>query len=330
MKKAGSIIMSSPHVRDGSSTPKIMWEVVISLIPLVVWSSYLFGIGAILVTLSATLGCVVTEWMVSGKKKLEDGSGLITGILLGLCLPPGFAMWMAFVGGVVAIGIGKLIWGGLGQNVFNPALVGRAFLQAAFPTAITTWHAPKPLENWFTVNGANLAFPFLNTEITDAFTGATPLTKMKFDHDFGHLPDQFMGLTSGSIGETSSLIILILGVWLILRKIIHWRIPAGTLLTVTLLSGVFWQIDPTIYPSPGFMLCTGGLMLGTFYMATDLVTSPITPKGQWFYAIGIGVLVVMIRLWGGLPEGVMYAILMMNAATPLINRGTKIKPYGYK
>lgn len=322
--------MSSPHLQDGSSTPKIMWEVVYTLIPIVLWASYQFGLGALLVVVAATAGGLVMEWAVAGLKKWRDGSALITGLLLGLCLPPGFPLWMAFIGGVVAIGMGKLIWGGLGQNVFNPALVGRAFLQAAFPAAISTWNATKDLSEWFSVNGTNLAKPFLQAENVDAISGATPLSTMKFDHDYGSISDQVFGFTTGSLGETGGLLILVLGIYMIFRKIIHWRIPLGILGTVVLFSGIFWLIDPAIYPPPGFMLFTGGLMLGTFYMATDLVTSPITPKGQWYYAIGIGVLVVTIRLWGGLPEGVMYAILIMNASTPLLNKGTKIKPYGYR
>ena len=330
MKTPRSIIVSSPHLQDGSSTSKIMWEVVFTLLPIVAWASYQFGIGALFVIAAATLGSLSMEWMVSGKSKLADGSALITGLLLGLCLPPGFPLWMAWVGGVVAIGMGKLIWGGLGQNVFNPALVGRAFLQAAFPAAISTWNGTRELANWFSFSGTNLALPFLQAENVDAISGATPLAKMKFDHDFGSLSDQILGFTTGSLGETGGLLILLLGVYMILRKIIHWRIPLGILGTVVLFSGLFWLIDPEVYPSPLFMLFTGGLMLGTFYMATDLVTSPITPKGQWYYAIGIGVLVVVIRLWGGLPEGVMYAILLMNTATPLLNKATKIKPYGYK
>lgn len=329
MKKV--IISSSPFLHDSTSTPKIMWEVVATLVPLVLLSAYYFKLGAVLVILFACLGALITEWVFSGNeafRKIKDGSALITGILLGLCLPPGFPFWMAFVGGVVAIGMGKLIWGGLGHNVFNPALVGRAFLQAAFPAAITRWALPND-GSWLGLNSGNAALPFQQMKV-DGLSAATPLSQMKFDHDYGVLTDQIMGMTSGSLGETSGLLILILGLYMILRKIIHWRIPVAILSTVIVFSGLFWFIDATVYPPPTFMIFSGGLMLGTFYMATDLVSSPITPRGQWLYGIGIAVFVVMIRLWGGLPEGVMYAILLMNAATPLINKATKIKPYGYK
>ncbi|MBT8326838.1 MAG: RnfABCDGE type electron transport complex subunit D [Bacteroidia bacterium] len=332
-KQRKAIISTSPFLHDKATTPKIMMEVVYTLIPLVALSYYFFGLGALLVVVASILGCMVTEYVFSSGekwKKLKDGSALITGILLGLCLPPGFPLWMAFLGGIVSIGMGKLIWGGLGQNVFNPALVGRAFLQAAFPAAITTWNAPTFGSGWFSLNGTNAALPFLQAENVDAMTSATPLSKMKFDHDFGSATDQALGIISGSLGETAGVLILLLGIYMIWRKIIHWRIPVAILSTVILFSGLFWLINPTIYPDPIFMLFTGGLMLGTMYMATDLVTSPITPKGQWIYGVGIAILVVTIRLWGGLPEGVMYAILIMNAVTPLVNKFTKIKPYGYK
>lgn len=330
-KSRTTTVSTSPFLHDTDTTPRIMYEVLISLIPVVLVAYYYFGLSTLFLILSAVAGGVLTEFMFSPKqlqfKAIKDGSGLITGVLLALTLPPGFPLWMAFLGGVVSIGMGKLIWGGLGQNVFNPALVGRAFLQAAFPTAITTWSAPNG--NYFGLRGTNGALPFFQGETVDAISGATPLSQMKFDHVFTSVSELSLGSTSGSLGETGGLVILIVGVYLMIRKIINWRIPVSILATVIILSGVFWMFDSEMYPSPGFMIFSGGLLLGTFYMATDLVTSPITPIGLWYYGIGIGVLVVLIRLFGGLPEGVMYAILLMNAATPLINRFTKIKPYGH-
>lgn len=324
-------VSTSPFLHDTASTPRIMYEVLLTLLPIVAAAFYYFGLGALLVTLSATLGAMVTEYIFppQGRRgtSLRDGSALLTGILLGLTLPPGFPLWMAFVGGVVAIGMGKTIWGGLGQNVFNPALVGRAFLQAAFPTAITTWSPPDG--RFLGLRGTNLATPFYQGENMDGFTGATPLAKMKFDQVITPTQDLLFGSTSGSTGETMALLFILAGLYLVIRKIINWRIPVSILLTVAVFSGIVWAIDPVQYPSPVFMLLSGGLLLGTIYMATDLVTSPITPKGLWIYGFGIGVLTVLIRLWGGMPEGVMYAILLMNAGTPLINRFTKIKPYGY-
>ncbi len=325
-------VSTAPFLKDKSTTPKIMLTVVYTLIPVHLASLYFFGLGALLVTLSVILACILTEWMFSPKedrfKSVKDGSALITGMLLALTLPPGFPLWMAFVGGFVAIGMGKAIWGGLGQNVFNPALLGRAFLQAAFPTAITTWSLPNG--NYFNVSGTNLAIPFLQGENVDGVSGATPLAKMKFEQIATDYIELLIGNTAGSLGETSAALILLGGVFLLFKKIINWRIPLSILITVTVFSSIFYFIDPVVYPSPLFMLLSGGLLLGTFYMATDLVTSPLTPKGLWIYGIGIGIFVVLIRLWGGLPEGVMYAILLMNAATPLINKFARVRTYGYK
>lgn len=325
-------VSTSPFLHATATTPRIMFEVVGTLIPVVAAAIYFFGLGALMVLLAATAGCLLIEFIFdrSGTKgsSLKDGSALITGLLLALTLPPGFPLWMAFLGGVIAIGMGKVIWGGLGQNVFNPALVGRAFLQAAFPTAITTWSPPDG--RYLSFRGTNIALPFMHGENVDGVTAATPLARMKFSHDPTKIQDLLIGHTAGSLGETMALFLILAGIYMIIRKIINWRIPVSILITVFVLSSIFWLLKPGTYPSPVFMILSGGLLLGTVYMATDLVTSPITNKGLWIYGFGIGALVVMIRLWGGLPEGVMYAILLMNAGTPLINRYTKIKPYGHK
>ncbi len=325
-------VSTSPFLHDRATTPWIMYQVVYSLIPIIAAAYYFFGLGALAVIFFSVSGCLFIEQLFSQSffnfDKIKDGSALITGILLGLTLPPGFPLWMAFLGGIVAIGMGKIIWGGLGQNIFNPALVGRAFLQAAFPTAITTWSPPDG--RYFSFRGTNIGFPFFQAENVDGITTATPLSKMKFEHIVTNWQDLFFGSTRGSLGETCAILFILAGIYLIARKIIHWRIPLAIILTVVIFSGIFWLLDPSKYPSPVFMLCSGGLLLGTVYMATDLVTSPVTPKGAWIYSIGIGVLVVVIRLWGGLPEGVMYAILLMNAFTPLINKYAKVKTYGYR
>jgi electron transport complex protein RnfD len=256
---------------------------------------------------------------------LTNGSAVLTGVLLGLTLPPGLPLWMAALGGVVAIALGKLIWGGLGHNLFNPALVGRAFLQAAFPIAITTWAAPAgPLA----LRASNLAPPFLRPAAVDAVTAATPLNLMKFEHQATELPDLFLGNVAGSLGETSALAILLGLAWLLARRACDWRVPASLLATVAALSGLIWAVAPERFPTPGFMLLSGGLLFGAVFMATDPVTSPTTPRGAWLFGAGIGGLVVLIRLWGGLPEGVMYAILLMNAAAPLIERVTQPRAFG--
>jgi len=325
-------ISTAPFLKGTQTTPGIMFTVVYTLIPVVAAAFYFFGLSALLIILTAVIACMFTEWLFNKpgqrSKSLRDGSGLITGILLALTLPPGFPLWMTFVGGVVAIAMGKAMWGGLGNNVFNPALLGRAFLQAAFPTAITTWSPPDG--RYFGLRGTNAAMPFFQSKNIDAITTATPLSHMKFDHVMTPLKDLLLGNTAGSLGETCGIILIIAGIYLLARRIINWRIVVSIVLSVSIFSGIFYFINPEIYPSPLFMLLSGGMLLGTVYMATDLVTSPITPTGCWIYGAGIGILVVTIRIWGGLPEGVMYSILLMNAATPLLNRFTRIRTYGYK
>lgn len=325
-------LSTAPFLHQEKTTPWLMFQVVFSLIPIVGVSYYFFGLSALMLTATAIFSCMLTEWLFDKSepkgKSLKDGSALITGILLALTLPPGFPLWMVFLGGVVAIGMGKVIWGGLGQSIFNPALLGRAFLQAAFPTAITTWTPPDG--RYLEPRGTNMAMPLYQGENVDAVTTATPLAKMKFDHDPTDLMELLMGNTGGSLGETCGILLILAGLYLVIRGIINWRIPVSIFLSVSIISGIFYFIDSNIYPSPLFMILAGGMLLGTIYMATDPVTSPITSRGCWIFGAGIGVFVVLIRIWGGLSEGVMYAILLMNAATPLINRFTKIRTYGHK
>jgi len=325
-------ISTAPFLKGETTTPGIMLHVLLTLLPVVALAFYFFGLSALLLLMSTSLGCLLTEWFfnknTTKKYSVWDGSALLTGVLLALTLPPGFPLWMAFLGGVVAIGMGKLIWGGLGQNIFNPALLGRAFLQAAFPTAITTWSEPNG--RYLALRGTNLAPPLYGAENIEGITSATPLSKMKFDQVPTALHDLLWGNTGGSLGETCGVILLVIGIYLVVRKVINWRIPASVLLTVVVLSGIIYLINPGQYPSPLFMVFSGGLLLGTVYMATDPVTSPLSARGLWVFGIGIGVLVVLIRIWGGLPEGVMYAILLMNAFTPLINRYIKIRTFGHK
>jgi len=328
-------VTASPHVRAADTTPTIMWSVVGSLVPVIGSATYFFGPSALLVILASLAGVLVVERFLgrNGSKTLLDGSAVITGVLLGLTLPPGLPLWMAFLGGAFGMGFGKLIFGGLGQNVFNPALLGRAFLQAAFPVAITTW--PSRPESWWALRGDNLALPLMSPHLADGMTGATPLGLMKFEHTATNLADLFLGSTSGSVGETSALFILLGGLYLATRNYLNWRIPASIFATVFVFAGVLHLVNPA-YPTPWFMLFSGGLMLGAIYMATDMVTSPVTNGGCWLFGLGIGVLVVAIRVWGGLPEGVMYAIsegvmyaiLLMNALVPFINRATQPRLFG--
>jgi Na+-translocating ferredoxin:NAD+ oxidoreductase subunit D len=303
-------LTAAPHVKGPDSTVRIMWTVVATLLPIVAASAYFFGPRALAVIGAAVAGALITERLVGPGGAVRDGSAAITGILLGLTLPSGFPLWMAALGGAFGIGFGKLIFGGLGQNIFNPALLGRAFLQAAFPVAITTWPAVRGMDT------------------VDAVTAATPLGLMKFEQEFTEAGPLMFGNTGGSLGETAGVLILICGAYLAWKNYLNWRIPASIFLTVGVFSWVLFTIDPSRYPSPLFMLFSGGLILGAVYMATDMVTSPVTHSGAWIFGFGIGFLVVLIRLWGGLPEGVMYAILFMNALVPFINRGTQPRVFG--
>ncbi|MDX1622975.1 MAG: RnfABCDGE type electron transport complex subunit D [Gemmatimonadota bacterium] len=325
MSEARFELTASPRLKAPDSTARIMWTVSATLAPATLAAAWLFGAGVLLVVAAAILGAAATERLFEGAGTLSDGSAVLTGLLLGLTLPPGFPLWMSALGGAAAIGFGKAIFGGLGQNVFNPALLGRAFLQAAFPTAITTWAPVGPGGD--AVRGDLFAFPFTTPEAADAVTGATPLGLMKFEGVATDAVPLLLGNTTGSLGETSAVLILAGGAYLAVKRYLDWRIPAAIFLTVALVSGALHAIDPGS-PGPLFSLLSGGLVLGAVYMATDPVTSPVTKPGAWIFGIGIGLLVVLIRVWGGLPEGVMYAILFMNALVPFIGRATQPRVFG--
>ena len=313
----------APFLQPERSTPQLMRELIYTLIPVIAVAVWTFGIGALLVIAAATLGALVTEWALFGRSAIGDASALLTGLLLGLTLPPGFPLWMAALGGIVSIALGKAVWGGLGQNLFNPALVGRAFLQGAFPIAITTFSPPR---GFFDVSPRLWAMPLMKP--VDGLSGATPLNRMKFEHEAADLSSLVLGDTAGSLGETGALVIACCGLFLAFRSAFDWRLPVGMIGSVFVLSSVFWLLSPEAYPTPWFTVMSGGLMFGAVFMATDPVTTPTVPRGAWAFGIGAGALVVLIRLWGGLPEGVMYAILLMNAATPLLERHLQPKPFG--
>ena len=319
MADQGFILQSSPHFRDRDSVPKIMYAVVISLAPAALASLCFFRFRALALMTCCVATCLVTEALILGIRKkplhsLQDGSAIITGLLLAMTLPPSLPIGLAVIGAVVAIAMGKQVFGGLGHNIFNPALVGRAFLQAAFPVAMTTWIPPFSLK-------------------IDTLTFATPLANLKFQDavaqgTLASLKDLFWGNTGGCLGETCSIALLAGGLYLLLRKVINWRIPAGIFLSLTIFTGIFWVLRPEKYASPLFHALSGGLLIGAFFMATDMVTSPITSLGSWIYALGIGLVVCLIRLFGGYPEGVMYSILFMNAFVPLLNRYTRPRILG--
>lgn len=321
-------LQAAPFLHTTLTTPRLMVEVTLCTVPVIAAAAWFFGLCALLVVAAATAGAVAAEWWLGPQRprgrSLRDGSGVLTGVLVGLTLPPALPLWMAALGGFVAIALGKQLFGGLGQNLFNPALVGRAFLQAAFPTALTTWVAPRA---FFDVPASTWAWPFLHGPL-DGLSAATPLARMKFDHASTPLLDLFTGNVAGSLGETSAVVLVLCGLWLGLRRAFDWRIPVAVLLAAAVLGGLLHLLDPARNPGPLFVLGSGGLLLGAVFMATDPVSSPTTKRGAWLFGIGIGVLVVVIRNYGGLPEGVMYAILLMNAATPLLERATQPRPFG--
>jgi electron transport complex protein RnfD len=325
------------------SVEKIMSNVVFALLPICAYAVWLFGISALALLVTTTAACLATEHVscrMSGKySSIGDYSATITGLLLGLTLPPGLPLWMGVLGSFIAVGPGKMIFGGLGFNVFNPALVGRAFLQAAFPVAITAYTPAKALGRFAEFIPSSLAWPLMKAEpvadwITkvrvDGFTGATPLMLQKFDHITTDPWSMFLGERAGSAGETASLLILLCGLYLIFRKMMDWRIPSAMLLSSVAVAEAFHLSDPARYPGPLFVLFSGGLMLGAMFMATDPVGSPVTPRGMWIYGILMGTMTVLIRFLGGLAEGVMYAILLGNAFSPLIDNVTQPRTYGQR
>lgn len=316
------VISPSPHIRTSLNIPRLMYGVILALLPSLLWGIYYFHFRALLLVLSCIASTLITEAIWKGLQKkpltLSDGSALLTGVLLAMTLPPYIPLWMAVLGGVVAISLGKEIFGGLGYNIFNPALVGRAFLMAAFPVYLTTWAVPltrRGFSSWLSFDTITQATPLATTLPKFGGGGTYPLLNLLF------------GLHAGSMGETSALALLLGGLVLLLLGYIDYRIPAGCLVTVTLFSSISYLVKGNS-PTPLFHLLSGGLLLGTFFMATDPVTTPITRKGRWIFGIGVGTLVMSIRLWGGYPEGVMYSILIMNSFTPLINRLTKPLPLG--
>ena len=321
-------ISPSPHLYGKDSVNKIMYGVIIAMVPAMLVSFYFYGIGAVITTLTAVVAAVAFEYliqkfMLKQPSTIMDGSAVITGFLLAFNLPSNIPIYLILIGVFVAIAIGKMSFGGLGANPFNPALVGRVFLLISFPVQMTTW--PKPA--------------ILNMSYIDAETGATPLAMVKealnngepFSEIISGLPsymDMFWGNVGGSLGEISVVALLIGFAYMLIKKIITWHIPVTMLGTIFIFSGIMHLIDPEAYTDPVFQLLTGGAMLGAIFMATDMVTSPMSVKGQIVFAVGIGVLTVVIRTFGAYPEGVSFAILIMNAFVPLINTYMKPKRFG--
>lgn len=321
-------ISPSPHIHGSLSTPKLMTGVLVALIPAFAVSLWMFGWGVLLVTITSVVSCMVFEFLIqkfllNKPCSLGDGSAIVTGTLLAFTLPANLPFWMVIIGAFIAIGVGKMTFGGLGSNPFNPALVGRVFLFISFPVQMTNWPVPQGFK----------------TALTDAVTGATPLGVLKeglrnsenINSMIDKLPthmQMFYGQMGGSLGEVAAAALLIGFFYLLIKKIITWHIPVTILVTVFVFTGILWLADPVHNADPVFHLLTGGVMLGAIFMATDYVTSPMTPKGMVIYGTGIGLITVIIRRFGAYPEGVQFAILLMNAFVPLINTYFKPKRFG--
>lgn len=316
------IVAPSPHLHGEFSTPRIMRDVVIALIPAFALSLFIYGLNALVVTAIAVVSCMFFEWLINRfmlrrASTLGDWSAVVTGTLLAFNLPANISPWLIVLGALVAIGIGKMSFGGLGRNLFNPALVGRVFLLISFPVQMTL---------------------FPDTPGVDAITGATPLAFVKEAIKTGtpvadimpniDLGGMLLGFKDGSMGEIGALALLIGGIYLLIRKVITWHIPVFVLGSIFVFASILWLIDPAQYMNPLFHLFAGGAMLGAIFMATDYVTSPMSKAGQIIYAIGIGVITILIRVWGAYPEGISFAILIMNATVPLINMYVKPSRFG--
>ncbi|MBQ9355698.1 MAG: RnfABCDGE type electron transport complex subunit D [Prevotella sp.] len=324
------IVSLSPHAHGKDSVERNMRGVIIALLPALLVSFYYFGLGSVIVSLSSVAACVFFEWAINKfilrnpRNTILDGSAALTGLLLGMNLPSNLPVWIIIIGALFAIGVAKMTFGGLGNNIFNPALVGRCALLVAFPAQMTVWPVTGQL-----------------TSYTDATTGATPLSVMKEAIKTGdasvldRLPDSLhmllgdptIAFGAGAIGEVCALALLLGLAYMLWKKIITWHIPVSIIGTVFVFSGLMHLANPA-YANPVAVILSGGLMLGAIFMATDYVTSPMTPKGQIIYGVCIGLLTIVIRNWGSYPEGMSFAILIMNAFTPLINNYVKPKRFG--
>ncbi len=334
-------IRSAPHIKAPQTVPQIMRHVVWSLVPICAFFVYQYGLSALASLTVVTTSCVLAERLFArtGTQAgdISDFSAVITGLLLALSLPPAFPLWMGAVAGITAIALGKALTGGIGFNVFNPALVGRAFAQAAFPQAIATY-SPSFLPGRFTeFVPSTLAWPlmqpadlmlWLKAKQLDTLAAATPLARWKFEGVLAGAEELLTSLSGHMAVGPSPLLILLCGAYLAVRRFLDWRIPMAILGSAGLTAWLLFALSPERFPNPFFMLFSGGLILGAVYMATDMATSPVTPKGMWVYGALIGLLTVIIRYYSGLPEGVMYAILLGNAATPLIEKITQPTPFG--
>jgi len=323
-------VSPSPHIHQEQTISRIMYDVILAMLPAFAFSVYVFGLGALMVTLIAVLSAVLFEFLIAKyllkrEPDILDGSAVVTGMLLAFNVPSNLPWWLVVIGSFVAIGIGKMSFGGLGNNPFNPALVGRVFLLVSFPVQMTTW--PVPFESRMT--------------LTDVTTGATPLGFIKdglkngeslanLMQDVPRHIDFLLGTQPGSLGEISGLLLILGFLFLLIRKVITWHIPVIIIGTMFVFSGMLWYINPERFLDPTFQILTGGALLGAIFMATDYVTSPMTVRGVVIYSAGIGIITILIRVFGAYPEGISFAILIMNAFVPLLNKYFKPSRFGEK
>jgi len=323
-------VSPSPHIHQEQTISRIMYDVIFAMLPAFAFSVYVFGLGALVVTLIAVLSAVLFEYFITKhllkrEPDILDGSAVVTGMLLAFNVPSNLPWWLIVLGSFVAIGIGKMSFGGLGNNPFNPALVGRVFLLISFPVQMTTW--PAPFES--------------RMSITDVVTGATPLGFIKdglkngeslvdLMQDVPRHMDFLLGMQPGSMGEISGLLLIFGFLFLVFRKVITWHIPVIVIGTMFVFSGLLWLGNPDRFIDPLFHILTGGALLGAIFMATDYVTSPMTIRGVVIYSIGIGIITILVRVFGAYPEGISFAILIMNAFVPLLNKYFKPSRFGEK
>ena len=340
MKNKKLIVSPSPHIHGPLSTKRLMSDVLIALIPAFIVSVIVYGVNALIVTAVSVAGCVLFEsliqkYLLKGESTIGNLSAIVTGVLLGFNLPSTLPIWMILLGALVAIGVGKMSFGGLGCNPFNPALVGRVFLLISFPVQMTGFVTPPQVDS---LSGASMPAEINADAVTDAVSGPTllgyvkaslanGLTTEEIAHKLSY-NDMLLGFKAGSLGEIAAMALLLGFLYMLCRRVITWHIPVAVLGSMFLFSGITWLIDPMHYMNPVFHLLTGGAILGAVFMATDYVTSPMSHKGMLVYGVGIGVITMLIRLWGSYPEGMSFAILIMNAVVPLINKYIKPKRFG--
>lgn len=316
------VISPSPHIHGGDSTQRLMLDVLIALIPAFIVSVIIYGYHSLVITAVAVVSCVLFEYLIQrfllkGRTTICDYSAVLTGVLLAFNLPATLPVWLVILGSLVAVGVGKMSFGGLGRNLFNPALVGRVFLLISFPVAMTTFTTPDGVDG---MSGATpLAF------VKEALKSGKSVSEIMPDISY---TDMLIGFKAGSMGEIAALALLLGFAYLLYRKVITWHIPVYVLGTMALFSGLLWGIDPQKYMSPLFQILSGGAILGAVYMATDYVTSPMNTRAMAVYGVGIGVITILIRVWGAYPEGISFAIIIMNSVVPLLNKYIKPRRFG--